>query len=357
MHDGLMTAAGFDALLVLSFGGPESTADVMPFLRNVTRGKGVPDERLSVVAEHYYARGGVSPINAENRDLVAALRAELLARGLDVPVLWGNRNWSPYLLDVLREAWLAGHRRLRVLVTSAFASYSGCRQYREDLAAALATLEEEGRRLRVELTPRCGPTPGYARDCAAMLVAARDRLAADAAPEASGSPAARQLTLFITHSIPVSMAAASGPDGDGYLGEQRAACAEIARLAGVDDWELVFCSRSGPPGQPWLEPDVNDRLRELAGRQVDSVVLAPVGFVSDHMEVVQDLDTEAAATAAEVGLRLERAATVRATLEHVRDLVELALGPAQWCPAHCCPNPRDPNRAAACQRGDEGGAP
>ncbi len=351
MHDGLMSEAGFDALLVLSFGGPERAADVMPFLRNVTRGRGVPDDRLAAVAEHYYARGGVSPINSENRDLVAALRYELQARGRDVPVLWGNRNWSPFLLDALREAWLAGHRRLRVLVTSAFPSYSGCRQYREELAAALATLADEGRQLNVELTPRCGPTPGYVRDCAAALRAAHTRLAARRGP-AEPAPGSVPRTLFVTHSIPVSMARRSGPDGDGYLGEQRAACVQIARLAGVEDWELVFCSRSGPPTQAWLEPDVNDRLRDLAGERVESVVLAPVGFVSDHMEVVQDLDTEAAATAAEVGIHLERAATVRATLEHVRNLVDLALGPAQWCPAHCCPNPRDPHRAAACQRLD-----
>lgn len=331
-----MSSPAQPAILLLSFGGPEGQDEVMPFLRRVTVGRGIPDERLETVAAHYRARGGTSPINGENRRLLSDLRAELDRRGLDLPVLWGNRNAAPFLDEALHEAVDLGVTDLTVVATSAYPSYSSCRQYREDLAAAVE---------RTGVALRLGKVRPYALS-AGFLAAATNALVDALAP--SVADGARPAVLFVTHSIPEAMDETSGPgDGEGrdYTRTHLAVAdqvldAAVARLGVELDGELVFCSRSGPPTQPWLEPDVNDRLRELAGEGVTHVVLHPIGFISDHMEVVHDLDTEALATAAEVGISAVRAATVGREPAFVRQLVDLALAPIRPCPAGCCPNLR-----------------
>jgi ferrochelatase len=358
----------FDALLLLSFGGPEQPDDVMPFLERVTRGRGVPPERLVEVAEHYHHFGGRSPINDQNRELLAALRDDLAAHGIDLPVYWGNRNWHPYLADTLRSMRADGVRRAVVFATSVYSSYSGCRQYREDLAAAVAELEADHDAVHpVPLLDKLRHSfdhPGFVAANADALVAAVATL----------DDPLRQLArpVFVTHSIPDAMEASSGPDGFGYSTQHRAAARAILVAAHdrgafqhidpADDtaWDLVFCSRSGPPSVPWLEPDVNDHLTALHAAGTKAVVLAPIGFVSDHMEVVFDLDTEAAETATELGLPMARAATAGthpAFVAMVRELLlERAaaergeqptrpavspLGPLHdRCPALCCPNLR-----------------
>jgi ferrochelatase len=355
--------APYDAVLLLSFGGPEAPDEVMPFLRRVTAGRGIPDDRLEAVAHHYDLFGGRSPINDQNRALIAALEAELKERAIDVPVLWGNRNSPPYLADALRDASARGLHRPVVVTTSAYSCYSSCRQYRENLADALTEAQAEG--LVVELD-KIGP---YARRAA--FVAPNARLVVDALRPLADGPPERLALLFVTHSVPDAMDETSGPgDGEGRLyQEQHHAVAAAVTDAVRSELglelapEVVYCSRSGPPQQPWLEPDVNDRLRELgaAGRTV--VVLAPIGFVSDHMEVVYDLDTEAAETARELGLTLVRVPTVGVDVEFVAGLVDLvieraaeargaepAAGPGvrpSVCPAGCCPNLRQ-SRPALC---------
>lgn len=316
-----MTGA-FDALLVVSYGGPRGPEDVLPFMRNATRGRGIPDERLVEVSGHYALFGGVSPINDRNDELLDALRAGLAARGLDLPVVIGNRNWTPFLRDTLASLKDAGARRVLCLTTAAYSSYSGCRQYREDLAAALpegVTLAKLG---------AYAETDGFVHANADALVAALRRL---------DDPASARV-LFVTHSIPLAMEAASGPGPEElrYSAQHRRVAARVAELAasevGVETgWELVFCSRSGAPHVPWLEPDVNDRLEQLASEGVREVVAAPIGFVNDHMEVVFDLDTQAAATASGLGLRYERAATAGTHPAFVAMLVDaIALGVNSW---------------------------
>jgi ferrochelatase len=356
----------YDAVLLMSFGGPDRPADVMPFLENVTRGRGIPRERLEEVAEHYLHLGGRSPINGQNRALLAALTAELRRRGEDLPVLWGNRNWDPYLTDVLRDAHGAGIRRLVMVTTSAYASYSGCRQYREDVAAALLALDAEGRFadgrvLEVDRVRHYCNHPGFVAAMTDAVAAALRAL-----PAGLGDTAR---VVFVTHSIPDAMDEVSGPAGHAYLAQHRdAAQAVLAGLGGPPRaWDLAFCSRSGPPGQPWLEPDVNDHLRALAADGVPAAVLVPIGFVSDHMEVAFDLDTEALATAAELGLAVVRAATVGTDPRFVAGLADLVLeraavrrgedpprpalgglGPShERCPVGCCRNLRA-ERPAAC---------
>lgn len=358
--------APYDAILLVSFGGPEGQDDVIPFLRNVTRGRGVPEERLEEVAHHYRHFGGVSPINDQNRALQAALRAELGARGLDLPVLWGNRNWDPFLADALREAHAAGHRRLLAVVTSAYSSYSSCRQYREDLAGALAETGLAGE-LVVDKVRQYFDHPGFVtpfvEGVRGALVRAHDALAAgptgtrdedgagdeDGTGDAAAVDLAREAhVLFVTHSIPTSTAVASGPPqatlgDDGAYGAQHRAVADVvmasigssdgptagstagghgASLAGVP-WSLVYQSRSGAPTTPWLEPDVNDAITELAERGVKAVVIVPVGFVSDHLEVLWDLDEEALETAREAGLHAERVPTPGVHPAFVTGLVDL----------------------------------
>ncbi len=360
---GSADVAPYDALLLVSFGGPEAAEDVLPFLENVTRGRGVPSARLTEVAGHYLAFGGVSPINAQTRALVAAVREDLGARGIDLPVYLGNRNWTPYLTDTVRRMADDGVRRAAVFVTSPYASYSGCRQYRENLADALEPLGERAPRLdKLRHYFNCA---GFVEPMVRTTLAARARL-----PEASRVGAH---LVFVTHSLPTAQAATSGPAGDAYVAQHLDSATQV--VAGVAaatgspaaGWRLAYSSRSGPPTQPWLEPDVNDALRELAAAGVPGVVLVPIGFVSDHMEVVYDLDTEALRLADRLGLPAARAATVGVDPAFVGLVCELlleraaaergdcpprpaggALGPS-WdaCPPGCCPNPRGP-RPAAC---------
>ncbi|MFF5392237.1 ferrochelatase [Streptomyces sp. NPDC013012] len=352
--------APYDALLLLSFGGPEGPDDVVPFLENVTRGRGIPKERLKEVGQHYFLFGGVSPINDQNRALLDALRTDFAEAGLDLPVYWGNRNWAPYLTDVLREMITDGRRHIAVLTTSAYASYSGCRQYRENLADALATLEAEGLPLpRVDKLRHYFNHPGFVEPMVEGVLASLAEL----------DPAVRDGAhlAFTTHSIPDSAADTSGPapgHGEGgayvrqHLDAARTIAAAVRERTGTDrPWKLVYQSRSGAPHIPWLEPDICDHLEELHGAGAPAAVMVPIGFVSDHMEVLYDLDTEATAKAAELGLPVRRSATVGSDPRFaaaVRDLVLEraagergvrvercalgALGPSHdLCPIGCCP--------------------
>lgn len=338
-----MTSGAYDAVILVSFGGPDGPDDVLPFLENVLRGRNVPRERLLEVAEHYHHFGGRSPINDQNRALLSALRRELATRGPELPVYWGNRNWHPLLSDTLREMSDRGVRRAIAFVTSAFSSYSGCRQYRENIAAALAPLGDRAPhvdKLRVFFNH-----PGFVGPMAENVAASLARFAES---ERSTTP-----VLFTAHSIPTSMAATSR-----YVPQLEESCRLVAERAAAPRWELVFQSRSGPPSQPWLEPDVCDRIRALHAEGVDRVVVAPIGFISDHMEVLYDLDTEAADLCRSLGVRMERAATVGtapAFVGMVRDLIaerhfaegsRAAIGrlPASHdvCPLDCCPAPQRP---------------
>ncbi|MFD0397702.1 ferrochelatase [Kitasatospora sp. NPDC059811] len=364
----------YDALLLLSFGGPEAPEDVVPFLENVTRGRGIPKERLKEVGKHYFLFGGVSPINEQNRELLAALRKDFAEHGLDLPVYWGNRNWAPYLVDTLRELAADGHRRVAVLATSAYAGFSGCRQYRENLADALAALAAEGLpELRVDKLRHFYNHPGFVEPMVDATLAALARLPEDVRAGAR--------LAFTTHSIPDAMAETSGaPDdpargrpGGAYVAQHldvaRLIAEAVAERTGVADrpWELVFQSRSGAPHTPWLEPDICDHLEAQHADGAPAVVMVPIGFVSDHMEVKYDLDTEAVAKAAELGLPVARAATVGADPRFTAAVRELvleraaaergepvtrcalgALGPSHdVCAVACCPNPRAPRPAAA----------
>lgn len=335
--------APFDAVLLLSFGGPEAPAEVMPFLEYVTRGRGIPRERLEGVADHYQLFGGVSPINGQNRALLAVLEPALRAAGSDLPVYWGNRNSAPWIRDVALQMQADGIRRPVVFVTSAYSSYSGCRQYREDLAMAF-----DGIDIDVSKVAQFFDAEGF-------ITANTDAVVAAMADAPLGTR-----FLFVTHSVPVS---AHTPR---YVEQHEAVAREIERRAGthgvdISGWQLVYCSRSGAPGQPWLEPDVNDVLRSLAADGVTDVCLSAIGFISDHMEVLFDLDTEALATAQSLGITLRRAATPGTSAAFVNGIVSLlleraaiargvempgvriALGCAPAlpvCAIDCCANPR-----------------
>lgn len=329
--------AQYDAILVVSFGGPEGPDDVMPFLENVLRGKNVPRERMLEVAEHYRHFDGVSPINNQNRALIAALEAELAAKGPQLPIYWGNRNWHPTLPDTLRQMAADGIRRAIAFFTSAYSSYSGCRQYRENIAVAREEVGPEAPevdKLRVFFNH-----PGFIEPNVENLRAALEQI-----------PAARRdaaAIVYTAHSIPSAMA-----DNCRYAAQLEDACRTVSEAVGRDAWRLVYQSRSGPPQQPWLEPDIGDYLRELrAGGATDAVVL-PIGFISDHLEVIWDLDTEAQEIAGEIGLNMVRAATVGVHprfITMIRELVEERmndaadrpavgrLGPSHdVCPQDCC---------------------
>jgi ferrochelatase len=330
--------APYDAVLLLSFGGPEKPEDVLPFMRNVTRGKGIPEERLAEVSQHYALFGGRSPINDQNRALLAALRAELDARGITTPLAWGNRNWEPYTEGALADLRAAGTGRVLSLVTSAYGSYSGCRQYREHVAQALAGVAgrdetpedaEAVAGVRVDKLRHYFNHPGFVRANADAVVEAFGELA-----ERTGRPLAELVPeaplLFVTHSIPLAMEAGSAAVRPGYVAQHEDACREVAALVAADlgvapAWSLAFCSRSGPPSQPWLEPDVNDVLAERAAAGTTAVVMSPIGFVSDHMEVAYDLDTEAMATSADLGLTAVRAGSASTRAPFVAGLVDLML--------------------------------
>jgi ferrochelatase len=318
----------FDALLVVSFGGPEKHEDVLPFLENVLRGKNVPRERMLEVAEHYYHFDGRSPINEQNRELKAALEQEFKTHGIKMPVYWGNRNWHPLLAETLKQMRADGVRRAAALVTSAFGSYSGCRQYREDIAKALeaAGVVE----IVIEKLPNFCDRPEF-------IEAMTDRVRAAIAQ----LPAAEQL-VFTAHSIPVSMAESSP-----YLRQLKEASARVAAACGISNWTLVYQSRSGPPSQPWLAPDICDYLRAQHAAGVRSLIICPIGFISDHMEVLYDLDTEARALCDEIGLKMVRAGTAGThprLVSMVCDMVMSAQTSAvlAHCEPGCCPSPQRP---------------
>ena len=311
----------YDALLVLSFGGPDRREDVMPFLERVTRGRNIPRERLEEVAGNYYACGGKSPINDQCRALIEALRKELPG----LPVYWGNRNWHPLVEDTMRQMRDDGVRRAVVFVTSAWSSYSGCRQYREDLERARAAVGDDA--------PVCDKLrqfcfePGFIEPLADNVRAALARGPAN--------------LLFTAHSIPLSMAA-----GSRYVEQLSESCRLVAGLAGGPEYKLVYQSRSGPPGQPWLEPDLRDALTAIAaGAGPRAVVVAPIGFISDHMEVVFDLDVQAREHAGKLGLSMIRCATAGTDPRFIRMIGKLIeersrLGEeANWCREDCCPAP------------------
>ncbi len=330
----------YDAILLVSFGGPETRDDVMPFLENVTRGRGVPRERLLEGAEHSYHLDGVSPFIAQNRALLTALRALLDARGPALPLYWGNRNWRPFLTDTVARMADDGIRRALAFVTSAFASYSSCRQYLDDIGRARA--EVGVRAPLIDKLRLYWDHPGFIEPLVEHTEAALAALPAAARASAH--------LAFTAHSVPRAMA-----DGSAYVAQLEEACGLVAaRLRSRHPWALAFQSRSGPPSQPWLEPDIRDHLAALRAQGVTDVVLVPIGFVSDHLEVRWDLDIEAAARARELGLRLTRAATVGTHpgfVAMIRDLVlertegapRLSLGrggPApDTCAPGCCPPP------------------
>ncbi|WP_150461148.1 ferrochelatase [Nesterenkonia ebinurensis] len=361
----------YDAILLASFGGPEGQEDVIPFLRNVTRGRGIPDARLEEVAQHYRHFGGVSPINEHNRQLREALVQELHSRGMTLPVYWGNRNWDPYMEDAVQEAAANGHNRLLAVATSAYSSYSSCRQYREDFARALINTGLAGV-VRIDKVRQFFDAPGFVQPFAEGLAAALREFAAEGfAPE-------EIRVLFCTHSIPTADAERSGPgdqhfgEGGAYAAQHLAVGAKIMEQLAAESaaqpgtaWELVYQSRSGPPTQPWLEPDVCDSIAELPDQGVKAVALVPLGFLSDHMEVLWDLDNEAMEAAEEAGLRAARTPTPGIHPTFVAGLVDLIqeriqavvaqerprltrLGP--WydvCRPGCCENVRLGFRPAA----------
>ena len=326
-----MPAPSYDAVLVLSFGGPERHEDVIPFLENVLRGRNVPREGMLEVAEHYYHFGGKSPINEHNRELIAALEDELKRSGPQLPVYWGNRNWHPFLADTLRQMQADGIERAIAYVTSAFSSYSGCRQYREDIERARAEVGPGA--------PAVDKLRGFYNH-PLFIETIADRVKA-----ALGQVGPRRDILFTAHSVPAAMAESSD-----YVKQLNEACRLVSESLSLPGYRLVYQSRSGPPNQPWLDPDIGDVLRTMQRGQ--EVVVVPIGFISDHMEVLYDLDTEAQAICGQIGVKMVRAATAGAHPKFVGMIRELIcermgrcearaigrFGPGQdECPADCCP--------------------
>ena len=327
----------YDALLVLSFGGPEGMDDVMPFLENVTRGRNIPRERLEEVAEHYAHFGGVSPINGQNRTLIEAVERELAEHGIDLPVYFGNRNWHPLLQDTIEMMRADGVRNSLLFVTSAYSSYSSCRQYREDVARALDALREED--MRFDKIRVFYNHPGFVEPMARRVREALDSLPRDQRDAAE--------IIFTAHSIPVSMA-----KGCAYERQLREVSRLVAGIAGATRYQLAWQSRSGPPHVPWLEPDILDELQRLHATGVDDVIVVPIGFISDHLEVLFDLDVEAQNRARELGMSMIRVPTVGTDpvfVAMIRELIEerLQQNPDRRflgelgaghdvCPVNCC---------------------
>ena len=338
----------YDSFLLVSFGGPEAPDDVMPFLENVLRGKNVPRERMLEVAEHYKKFGGVSPINEQNRQLLDAIRTEFKTSGVDLPIYWGNRNWHPLLPETLRQMRDDGCKRSLAFFTSMFSCYSGCRQYRENIIQAQ---EEVGEGAPMVEKVRMGFNhPDF------IAVNAEN---ARQAAESLGTNGESVPLMFTAHSIPMSMA-----DNCDYVKQLNEACRLIAEQAGCRNWRLVYQSRSGPPQQPWLEPDVCDAIGEMDDTEkLSNLVIVPIGFISDHMEVLFDLDEEAAQLCQRRGIKMSRAATAGTDPKFVtmiRELVEERMGRREtrdalgdlgpWhdvCPSDCCMyTPRRPPAAA-----------
>ena len=337
--------AEYDALLFISFGGPEGMDDVIPFLKNVLRGRNVPHERMLEVAEHYYKFGGISPINQQTRELIAAVEPELRRHSIDLPIYWGNRNWDPLLTDTMTEMVQAGVKRAMAFVVSAYSSYSGCRQYRENIEAACNVAGENAP--VVEKLRMFYNHPDFIAATIDHVRAAWEQI-----PEERRAVAR---IAYTAHSIPMSMA--NTCDYEQQLTET---CRLVSEQIGLvsDRWRLVFQSRSGRPQDPWLEPDIVDHLRDQYHAGVRDIVVAPIGFLSDHLEVLYDLDDEAAQACAEVGLNMIRAGTVGVHprfVEMIRKLVQERLsedvvreavgkyGP-NWdiCAMDCCPAPMRP---------------
>jgi protoporphyrin/coproporphyrin ferrochelatase len=330
-------ARTYDALLVLSFGGPEGMDDVMPFLENVTRGRNIPRERLQEVAEHYAHFGGVSPINGQNRSLIDALERELAEHGIDLPIYFGNRNWHPLLQDTIEAMRADGVRNSLLFVTSAYSSYSSCRQYREDVARALDALGEEG--MRFDKIRVFYNHPGFVEPMARRVREALDSLPRDQRDAAE--------IIFTAHSIPVSMAKSCA-----YERQLREVSRLVAGTAGATRYQLAWQSRSGPPHVPWLKPDILDELERLHATGVDDVIVVPIGFISDHLEVLFDLDVEAQNRARELGMSMIRVPTVgsdQVFVAMIRELIEERLqeNPVRRflgelgashdvCPVNCC---------------------
>ena len=310
----------YDAILLVSFGGPETTNDVIPFLENVLRGRSVPRERMLEVAEHYYHFGGRSPINDQCRALILALQAEVA-----VPVYWGNRNWYPMLGGAVRQMAADRIQRALAIATSAYSSYSGCRQYIENIAAARAAVGD-GAPVIDKLPPFWGHD--------GFIEANADRVA-DALAQIPEDRREDARLIFTAHSIPVAMASQCR-----YEEELVETAKRVAARAGHAEWDLVWQSRSGAPSQPWLEPDILDHLRALAGNGVKDVVVSPIGFISDHMEVLYDLDHEARGLAGELGLNFVRAGTAGTHPAMIRMLKDLVESPVVPCAEGCCPAPK-----------------
>ncbi|AWH95501.1 ferrochelatase [Dietzia psychralcaliphila] len=313
MTDGALDGTGpVDALLVLSFGGPEGQDDVIPFLENVTRGRGIPAERLEEVATHYRQLGGRSPINDLNREIIANVEAELARRGRALPVYFGNRNWTPMIEETVRQMTADGVRNVAVFATSAWGGYSGCAQYQEDIARAREQVRGAPTMVRLR---QFYDHPLFIERFASDLRAA----------VASASPGAR--VIFTAHSVPESADAVAGPPTlGGHLYSRQVAEASrlVAEAAGVEEHDLVWQSRSGPPSVPWLEPDVVDHVSELAGtHDVRDVVIVPIGFISDHVEVIWDLDTELVDEVRELGVTVTRCATPGPSPEFARMVLQL----------------------------------
>lgn len=332
----------YDSILLVSFGGPEGPDDVMPFLENVLRGKNVPRERMLEVAEHYQHFGGISPINGQCRALISAIESELSKRGIGLPVYWGNRNWNPLLENTLRDMGESGKKRAISFFTSMFSCYSGCRQYRENIGVAREAVGEIAP--RVDKLRMAYNHPRFISAQADLLKQQLQNI-----PEADRS---HTPLLFCAHSIPMTMA-----DNSRYQTQLLETGRLIAETVGHSKFELVFQSRSGPPHQPWLEPDVCDRIEQIAeDKSVKHLILHPIGFVSDHMEVMYDLDEEAASLCSEKSITCHRVATVGVHPEFIGMIVDLIVeritpaadrpavgqyGPNHdVCPANCCLYPQ-----------------
>lgn len=335
----------YDAILVVSFGGPESREDVIPFLENVLRGRNVPHERMLAVAEHYYHFEGKSPINQQTRDLIQALEDELAQHGPKLPVYWGNRNWHPLLPDTVRRMKQDGIRRALAFVTSAYSSYSGCRQYREDIAGAQSEVGAGAPEID-KIRPFFNH-PGFVEATEARL--------RDALTQIPRTAQQNVQIVYVAHSIPLSMAHTSD-----YVQQLEEVRKLVSARLGIRNDALVYQSRSGAPGQPWLEPDILDYLREVKSKNLASaVVLAPISFISDHMEVLYDLDIEARQLCDSLPLPMARAKTVGVHPKFITMIRELilertegaerralgSLGPRQdVCAEDCCPAPQRPAR-------------
>ena len=334
-----MIAPKFDAILIQSFGGPEGMDDVMPFLRNVTRGRNIPDERLKVVAHHYELFGGVSPINEQNRQLIKALEDLLKVEGPHLPIYWGNRNWHPFLKDTVAKMRDDGIKRVVSFATSAYSSYSGCRQYLEDIDRALLEVGGEG-------LPQIEKLRAFFNHPLFVEANAQHLQEAIALAKTENFQLA-----FSAHSVPMTMA-----NNCRYVEQLNETCRLVASAVGLSNFDLVFQSRSGPPDQEWLKPDICDYMKELPARGIKDLILQPIGFVSDHMEVIYDLDTEARTVADELSLNYIRAKTPgkhHSFVRMIRDLIMEKLDPtveklsigsigvsSDFCQPDCCPSGR-----------------